>query len=248
MTDTDWASSESIVIAEDNCDRGETEMRDVLLRIFLENDIHQRLDLSSKFFDQFNMRNEAMRKQVGLYEFENIEHGIRCAICVSPKEYFELYGILYETKKKHKGVREGTKGMDFDKYAGRILTIEDAHEGTNRFTNKQKQTRFQNKKGNMIMVTIEKCEFGQLNDKQYILCDGISSIPYGHKDLVPIENFKNEMKLTTQSLIKNHENNFFRFEHGIIQGNERMRIINSVFFQGPISYKKVTLKRSQFQI
>ena len=66
-------------------------MRDVLLRIFLENNIHQRLDLSRDFFDQFNMRNEAMRKQVGLYEFENIEHGIICTICVNPKEYFELY-------------------------------------------------------------------------------------------------------------------------------------------------------------
>ena len=97
-----------------------------------------------------------MRKQVGLYEFENIEHGIICAICENPKEDFELYGILYKTNKKHKGVRKGTKAMDFDNYAGRILTIEDSREGTNRFANKQKQTRSQNKKGNMVMVTIEK--------------------------------------------------------------------------------------------
>ena len=110
--------------------------------------------------------------------------------------------------------------MDFDEYASRILTTEEAREGINRFANEQKQTRFQNKKGNMIMVTIEKCEFGQLNDKRYILCDGISSIPYGHKDLVPIENFKNKIKLTPQSLIKNHENSLLRFEQGIIQGNE----------------------------
>ena len=138
--------------------------------------------------------------------------------------------------------------MDFDKYEDHILTIEDAREGTNRFTNKQKQTRFQNKKGNMIMVTIEKYVFGKLNYKRYILCDGISSIPYGHQDLVPIENFKNEIKLTPQSLIKNHENNLSRLEQGIIQGNERMRIINTVFLQRPIFYKKGTLKRSQFQI
>ena len=46
--------------------------------------------------------------------------------------------------------------MDSDKYEGRVLTIEDAREGTNRFANKQKQTIFQNKKGNMIVVTIEK--------------------------------------------------------------------------------------------
>ena len=69
------------------------------------------------------MRNVTVRKQVGLYEFENIEHGIICAICVNPKEYFELYGILYKTNKKYKGVRRSTKGMDFDKYASPILTI-----------------------------------------------------------------------------------------------------------------------------
>ena len=33
------------------------------------------------------------------------------------------------------------------------------------------------------MVTIEKCEFERLNDKRYILSDGISSLPYGDKDI-----------------------------------------------------------------
>ena len=37
-------------------------MRDVLSRIFLENDIHQRLDLSREFFNQFNVKNKAVRK------------------------------------------------------------------------------------------------------------------------------------------------------------------------------------------
>ena len=162
MTDTDSGLLEFLVIAEETCDCGKREMRDILLRIFLDNDIRKRLDLSSEFFTQFGKQNPAVRKQVGLYEFENIEHGIICAICVNPKEYLELYGILFEANKKHKGVKRGTKGMDFDKYASRILTPEDAREGTNRFAKKQKQTRFKNHKGNMIMESIEKCELGQL--------------------------------------------------------------------------------------
>ena len=82
--------------------------------------------------------------------------------------------------------------MNFEKYARRILTIAEASEGTNRFSRKQKQTGFENKKGNMIMVRVEKAEFGQLNDKRYVLPDGISSAPYGHKDFQYIENFKCE--------------------------------------------------------
>ena len=31
----------------------------------------------------------------------------------------------------------------------------------------------------MVMVTTEKCEFVQLNDKRYILPDGVSSLPHG---------------------------------------------------------------------
>ena len=250
MTDTDSGSLEFIIIAEDSCDCGEREMRDILLKIFLDNDIHKRLDLSNEFFEQFDKRNLAVRKQVGLYEFENIEHGIVCAICVNPKEYLEVYGILFDINKKHKGVKRGTKGMNFEKYARRILTIVEAREGTNRFSKKQKQTRIENKKGNMIMVTVEKAEFGQLNDKRYVLPDGISSLPYGHKDLESIENFKCETlgNLTAQKIIQHHENNLLRFEQGILARNERMRVINSVLLQQPLFYKRGTLKRSQFQI
>ena len=125
------------------------------------------------------------------------------------------YGLYYETNKKHKGPRKGTKGMDFDNYASCILPIKEAKEGSRKFTKKQKQTRIQNKKGNMTMVTIDKCEFGQLNYKRYILPGGISSLPYGHKDLKFIENFKDKISLTPETLIKYHKENLLRFEQDI---------------------------------
>ena len=74
-------------------------------------------------------------------------------------------------------MRKGTEGMGVGNYAIHRLTIKEAKEGSRRFAKEQKQTRFQNKKGTMVMVTIEICEFGQLNDKRYILPDGISSFP-----------------------------------------------------------------------
>ena len=193
MTDTDSALLEFVVITEDTCDCCERQMRDILIQIFLENDIHSRLDLSGEFFEQFGKRNEAVWKQVGLHKFENIKQGIICALCINPKEYFELYGIYYETNKKHKGVKKGTKGMDFNNYASRILTLEEAEEGTKRFNKKQKQTWFQNKKSIMVTVTIDKSEFGQLNNTCYILPDRISSLPYTHLALSHIETFKESL-------------------------------------------------------
>ena len=92
--------------------------------------------------------------------------------------------------------------MDFDNYTSRILTLEEAEKETERFSKKQKQTRFQNKKGNMVMVTINKSEFGQLNDKRYILPDRSSSFPYRHLTLSHIESFKETLfSLNAEKLI-----------------------------------------------
>ena len=88
MTDTDSTSLDFVVITEDTCACGERQMRDILIQIFLENDIHSRLDLSGEFFERFGKRNEAVQKQVGLYEFEDIQQGIICALCINSKEYF----------------------------------------------------------------------------------------------------------------------------------------------------------------
>ena len=97
MTDTDSASLQFIVIADKTADK--IADRNVLLKVFLDNDIHKRLDLSSEYFEQFNKHNVSIRKKVSFCEFENIEHGIICAIYVNLKEYFQLYGIFYETNK-----------------------------------------------------------------------------------------------------------------------------------------------------
>ena len=87
MTDIDSASLMFIIITDKSCDSGEREVRNVMLKVFLENNIYDRLDSSDVFFDQFNKRDISVRKQVGLFEFENIEHRIICAIKVNPKEY-----------------------------------------------------------------------------------------------------------------------------------------------------------------
>ena len=67
----------------------------------------------------------------------------------------------------------------------------------------------------MVIVAIEKSEFGRLNDKRYILPDGISSFPYEHKHLGYLENFKSEISLAAEKIIKSH-NNLLRFKQEIL--------------------------------
>ena len=52
----------------------------------------------------------------------------------------------------------------------------------------------------MIMITVEKREFGQLSDKRYVFLDGICSLPYRHRDLRPLMEFENNLKLSPQNL------------------------------------------------
>ena len=94
------------------------------------------------------------------------------------------------------------------------------------------------------MMTIDKYEFDQLNYRRYIQPDNISFLPYGHRDLKFIEDFKDSISFTPEKLLKHHENNLLRLKHGILESNERMRIVNCVILQQPIFYKRSTLKRS----
>ena len=56
---------------------------------------------------------------LGLYEVEHIEDPCYVTLAVNPKEYFE-YIKSDSTNKKHKGVKKGFAGMEYENYAERI--------------------------------------------------------------------------------------------------------------------------------
>ena len=106
--------------------------------------------------------------------------------------------------------------MDFHNYADRILHNDKAKEGAKRFAKKNKHVS----KTRKVTCTwiLSKSEFGQLNDKRYLSCDGISSLPFWYQDLQAITEFKDSLNLAPpQDLIKYHKNNLLRFEQEIIQ-------------------------------
>ena len=147
MTDTDSILLQFIVIADKTRDLGEGETREVLLKLFQDKDIHKRLDLSSGFFEQFGKINESIRKQVGLYEFENIEHRTICAICANPTEYFELYGILCKVNKNIRELEKELREWILITMLTKFYTLTNLGKVRgNRFAKKNKKTRFQNRK------------------------------------------------------------------------------------------------------
>ena len=80
-----------------------------------------RLDLSDDFWEKFNVQNKSLKKQVGLYELQNINNTNILTIAINPKEYFEKYKDLSINKKQ--GLKKNTPGMDFEAYSERLCTL-----------------------------------------------------------------------------------------------------------------------------
>ena len=98
----------------------------------IKSKIFYRLDLSAEFYEQFNCRNENLKKRVGLFEIENIDKPNVITIALSSKEYYEHF-INDSDNKKHKGLKKSMPGMDFDSYSNRLS---DLTEYSNEFLNK----------------------------------------------------------------------------------------------------------------
>ena len=124
LTDTDSTSLTFIFICEPTCDVSKQDSRNIIFEVIVQNEILERSDVSDDFWQQFGVHNKALKKQVGLYEIKNLNKPNIITIALNPKEYFEKY-IHESINKKHKGVKKGMTGMDFEAYSARILPKEE---------------------------------------------------------------------------------------------------------------------------
>ena len=111
-----------VFICKITCTINEKDSRDIIFEVLTKSKILERLDLSDDFWERFNVQDKSKKKQVGLYEIENIDNPNLVTIAINPKEYFEKYKD-YFINKKHKGVKKNTPGMNFEAYSERLVTL-----------------------------------------------------------------------------------------------------------------------------
>ena len=165
----------------------------------IKSKIFNRLDLSNYFWDQFGVQAKKLKKQVELFETENINKVNIIMIALNLKEYYEKFED-HSDNKKHKGLKKSTAGMDFDSYLG---SLSDLNEFSKEYIKKPKkiqQKRFQIINNSMQMKGVSKVQFGKLNDKRFCFSNGIISLPYGHPFL---ENMRKE-KQKNRLIYKNY--------------------------------------------
>ena len=86
VTDTDSTSMLFVFICDLNSCVSEDKVRNIIFDVMLKSKVFDRLDLSAEFYEQFNCRNEDLRKRVGLFEIESIDKPNVITISLNPKE------------------------------------------------------------------------------------------------------------------------------------------------------------------
>ena len=180
LTDADSTSVFFVFICDLNCSISEDKARDILFEVMLKSKVFDRLDLSAEFYERFNCRNEKLKKNVGLFEIENINNANVITVALNPKEYYERF-INHSDNKKHKGIKKLTSDMDFDSYSNRLSDLTE-------------QRRFQISNESMEMKSVSKIQFGQLNDKRFYFSNGLVSLPYGHRSLEKLRKEKHKYR------------------------------------------------------
>ena len=108
----------------------------------------------AEFYDQFNCRNEKLRKNVGLFEVENIDNANVITITLAPKEYYERF-VNYSDTKKHKGIKKLTPDMDFDSYSNCLC---DLTEYFNEFLSTDNKAQKLSRGDFNLLVNLCKCK------------------------------------------------------------------------------------------
>ena len=121
LTDTDSTSLNFLIISHVGSTFPESKVH-ILFEIFSSTKIGNRFDKSDKFWEQFGVHKPENQNVLGLYEVESIYNPCLVTLATNPKEYLE-YFKSESINKKHKGIKKGAVGMDYENFAERIKPL-----------------------------------------------------------------------------------------------------------------------------
>lgn len=177
LVDTDSISLQFIIVSDPNSDIPEPKFRDIIFEVIVSTKIYERFGTSHPFWDNFQARKESRKKKLGYYETEHI-HNLCCVtLAVNPKEYFEIFKD-YNSNKKHKGIKKGSREMEYANYANRITSLVNFDTFQKPRSEHKEVVRFVVKHGDMIKTTVTKTKCLQLNDKIFYFLKGILPLPF----------------------------------------------------------------------
>ena len=158
-----------------------------------------------------------------MYETERIDNPCYVTLAVNPKEYFEFFQD-YSSNKKHKGIKKGSRGMEFSKYANRIKSLVNFDTFEKPPAEHKEISRFTVKQGEMVKTNVTKTKFSQLNDKRFYFPDGVLSLPYGHVALKEIDEFKKQKGQKIEKHFWQEKDKLYQMEKKALKNKPRLSI------------------------
>ena len=89
LTDIDSTSLQFVFLLKHENKVPKKMFRKIIFLVIINSKVLERFDVSHKFWEQFGVRKENTRKQLGLYEIEHIEDPCFVTIATKPKESIE---------------------------------------------------------------------------------------------------------------------------------------------------------------
>ena len=177
LTDTDSISPNFLIISHVGSTFPESKVREILFEIFSSTEIRKRFDKSDKFWEQFGVYKPENQKVLGLYEVESINDPCLVTLATNPKEYLE-YFKSESINKKHKGIKKGAVGMDYEYFAERIKPLFHFDTYVKMKADRKPVVRISVKNGEMTTYRITKSKFSQLNDKRFCFPNAVISLTF----------------------------------------------------------------------
>ena len=230
LIDTDSTAIQFVVISSAESTFTEPQVHNIILEIFSQTSVVNIFDKSDDFWKQFNVHDGSNQKVLGLYEVESINDPCLVTLAVNPKEYFE-YFQSHRTNKKHKGIKKGALGMNYENYAERIKPLYDFESFEKPKTEKKKVVRFTVKKGDMTTTQVEKKKFSQINDKRFYFPNAILSLPFGHDALKELEKYKKKKGQKIESYFLQKRQKLLDLEREALTKCSRLEILDRIFLQ-----------------
>ena len=98
----------------------------------------------------------------------------------------------------------------------------------------------------MVKKTVVKTKFSQLNDKRFYFPDGIVSLPFGHKNLKEIDEFKQEKGQKIEKHFYEEKKVLFDMEKKALKNSPRLYLYHQILMSSPKAFS-INKKKKWFQ-
>lgn len=95
---------------------------EIIFEVITASKIYDRFHSSHKYQDKFNVKKEDTHKCLDFFEIENVYNPCFLTIACNPKEYDKMFKNKC-INKKHKGIKQGSPGMNFENYTERLVSL-----------------------------------------------------------------------------------------------------------------------------